>query len=170
MKIPNTYTYIYYVSLFFPLTHRPKLCVSKKKAVNCLCISILLNWQLQRMAALKSDKCENTNVMVVRASWHQTRPDIHTHIVRLTCSISWQITYSLDFFFFSIINIVSLSGHQLEEIVHKHAHTNRNIQKHIHRFKNDILINKPTFLCQHFYFLFFLDRYEEWTNDDECSS
>lgn len=35
------------------------------------------------------------------------------------------------------------------------THTNRKVKKHKHRFKNDILINKPIFLCQHFYFIFF---------------
>lgn len=176
----QTRTHIFIMSLFFFLLHIDQNCVCPKRKPWIASVLVFCwtgnykEWLLWNQINVKI----RMSCLSVPAD---TRPDqtythtfahahIHTHIVRLTCSISWQITYSLDFFFFSIVNMVSHSGHQLEEIVHKHAHTNRNIQKHIHRFKNDILINKPTFLCQHFYFLFFLDRYEEWTNDDECSS
>ncbi len=45
-----------------------KCSVSQKVALELHCVAVLLNWQLERMAALRLAKSENPNAMLACAS------------------------------------------------------------------------------------------------------
>ncbi len=52
--------------------HTPKMHLRRQPLKLC-CVAVLLNWWLERMAALRLAKSENPNAVLACASWHRTR-------------------------------------------------------------------------------------------------